>query len=95
VWVGCMAVIALSSFGIQSLHYGSFSFIHIISIVTLITLPLGVLHARRGRVRRHAIAMIGLFIGAMVIAGAFTLMPGRIMHRVVFGSVHVPDMPCG
>ena len=29
--------------------------------------------------------MIGIFFGALVIAGLFTLMPGRIMHAVVFG----------
>jgi uncharacterized membrane protein len=29
--------------------------------------------------------MIGLFTGALVIAGVFTLLPGRIMHAVVFG----------
>ena len=28
----------------------------------------------------------GLFAGALVIAGLFTFMPGRIMHAVVFGS---------
>jgi uncharacterized membrane protein len=26
-----------------------------------------------------------MFIGALVIAGAFTFMPGRIMHQVAFG----------
>ena len=30
--------------------------------------------------------MIGIFFGALVIAGAFTLVPGRIMHAVVFGD---------
>jgi uncharacterized membrane protein len=30
--------------------------------------------------------MIGIFFGALVIAGLFTLVPGRIMHAVVFGS---------
>jgi uncharacterized membrane protein len=30
--------------------------------------------------------MISLFAGALVVAGAFTLLPGRIMHRVVFGG---------
>jgi uncharacterized membrane protein len=29
--------------------------------------------------------MIGLFTGGLVIAGALTLLPGRTMHRVVFG----------
>ncbi len=30
--------------------------------------------------------MIGLFAGALVIAGIFTLVPGRIMHGVIFGG---------
>jgi len=30
--------------------------------------------------------MLGLFLGALVIAGLFTLLPGRLMHAVVFGS---------
>ena len=29
--------------------------------------------------------MISIFVGALVIAGLFTLVPGRIMHAVVFG----------
>jgi uncharacterized membrane protein len=28
--------------------------------------------------------MTGIFFGALVIAGSFTLVPGRIMHAVVF-----------
>ncbi|MHC2578609.1 putative membrane protein [Bradyrhizobium diazoefficiens] len=30
--------------------------------------------------------MIFIFAGALVVAGLFTLLPGRIMHRVVFGA---------
>jgi uncharacterized membrane protein len=30
--------------------------------------------------------MIGMFAGALVIAGLFTLAPGRIMHQVLFGG---------
>ena len=48
-------------------------------------LPLAVSHARRHAVERHRRAMLGLFIGALVIAGVFTFLPGRIMHAVVFG----------
>ncbi len=85
VWVLAMAAIALVSFGIRSLHPGSFSFIHVISLATLAVLPFAVLHARRGRIRRHGLAMAGLFAGALVISGGLTLLPGRIMHHVVFG----------
>jgi uncharacterized membrane protein len=28
---------------------------------------------------------IGIFLGALVVAGLFTLVPGRIMHAVLFG----------
>jgi uncharacterized membrane protein len=29
--------------------------------------------------------MISIFIGALIVAGAFTFIPGRIMHAVAFG----------
>jgi uncharacterized membrane protein len=32
-----------------------------------------------------AASVISVFCGALVIAGLFTLLPGRIMHAVVFG----------
>jgi uncharacterized membrane protein len=48
-------------------------------------LVLAVLHARRHNVSAHKKAMTTIFFGALVIAGLFTLLPGRIMHAVVFG----------
>ena len=42
--------------------------------------------ARDGLKPVHRRIMILLFSGALVIAGLFTLLPGRIMHMVVFGS---------
>ena len=87
-WVAIMAAIALSSFGIRVLAQGAFSFVHVISAIALAVLPFAVLHARRHRMRRHAIAMVSLFAGALIIAGGFTLVPGRIMHSVVFGAPH-------
>ena len=60
--------------------------IHLLSIFTPVTLPLGVWMAHRHRVADHRrIIMILIFSGALVIAGLFTLVPGRIMHTVVFG----------
>jgi len=38
-------------------------------------------------IRLHAFAAMTAFaLGALVIAGLFTLAPGRIMHAVVFGN---------
>jgi uncharacterized membrane protein len=48
-------------------------------------LVLAVWYARRHKVRGHKITMISIFCGALVIAGLFTFVPGRIMHTVFFG----------
>jgi uncharacterized membrane protein len=86
-WVGLMAVIVATSFFIHDIRLvGPWSPIHLLSVYTAILLPIAVLHARRHRVRRHRSSMIGLFAGALVIAGLFTLLPGRVMHKVVFGG---------
>ena len=66
--------------------WGPWSPIHLLAIYTLAMLPLAVLHARRHRVPNHKRAMISIFIGGLVIAGAFTFVPGRIMHAVATGN---------
>jgi uncharacterized membrane protein len=87
VWVTLMLVVCISSFFIHQLRmWGQWSPIHLLSIFTLIMLPLAVLAAHRHEVTRHRGRMIGLFVGALVLAGLFTLWPGRIMYQVVFGS---------
>ena len=86
VWVVLMVIVATTSFWIHDLRmWGPWSAIHLLSIFTLVMLPLAVLHARRHDVGNHRRSMIGIFSGALVIAGLFTFMPGRIMHAVVFG----------
>lgn len=85
-WVVLMTVIAVSSFWIHGFRIiGPFSPIHLLSIFTLVMLPLAIMHARRHNVSRHRNAMISIFTGALVIAGLFTFAPGRIMHAVLFG----------
>jgi uncharacterized membrane protein len=80
-------IVAVSSFFIHDLRiWDAWSPIHLLSVFTLAMLPLAVMHARRHRVDRHRRAMIAIFVGALVIAGLFTLAPGRIMHAVVFGN---------
>ncbi|WP_024507036.1 DUF2306 domain-containing protein [Bradyrhizobium sp. ARR65] len=85
-WVALMAIVAISSFWIHQLRLlGPFSPIHLLSIFTLGVLPFAVWKARRHEVGAHRRSMIMLFSGALVVAGLFTLLPGRIMHQVVFG----------
>ncbi|MDA9396469.1 membrane protein [Bradyrhizobium sp. CCBAU 45394] len=87
IWVVLMVVVAASSFWIhQSRLIGPFSPIHVLSIFTLVVLPLAVWRAHAHRAADHRLMMIFIFAGALVVAGLFTLLPGRIMHRVVFGA---------
>jgi uncharacterized membrane protein len=86
-WVVLMAVVCISAFFIHQLRvWGPWSPIHLLAIFTLAVLPLAVINAHRHKVGRHRTQMISLFVGALVIAGIFTFLPGRIMHAVVFGG---------
>ena len=86
IWVMLMLAVAASSFWIHQIKlWGDWSPIHLLSVFALVTVPLGVWQAHRHRVADHRGIMILIFSGALVIAGLFTLLPGRIMHAVVFG----------
>ena len=86
-WVALMLVVALSSFWIQQLRViGPFSPIHLLSILVLVTVPLAVWYAHTHKVAAHSSAMIRLYLFALTGAGIFTLLPGRVMHAVVFGQ---------
>jgi len=86
IWVGLMASVAVSSFWIHQIRLlGPWSPIHLLSIFTLAMLPLAVWRAHMHRVADHRRIMILTFSGALVAAGLFTLLPGRIIHEVVFG----------
>ena len=48
-------------------------------------MPLGLAAVRRRQVRRHARMMTGVFVGGLLIAGALTFLPGRLMFQLFFG----------
>jgi uncharacterized membrane protein len=85
IWVALMLVISASSFLIHGIRmWGPWSPIHILSVFTPIMLAVAVVAARHHRVRAHKITMMSIFAGALLLAGLFTLVPGRIMHTVLF-----------
>jgi uncharacterized membrane protein len=87
IWAALMMMVAASSFWIHQIRlWGPWSPIHLLSIFTLVMVPLAVWKAHRHEVADHRRIMILIFSGALVIAGLFTLLPGRIMHAVAFGS---------
>lgn len=93
VWVGTMVVVSLSAVFINEissespvLSLAGFSPIHLLIPLTLILLFYGVRNARRGNIGAHKKIMIITFFSSLVIAGAFTFLPGRHMHTFFFGA---------
>jgi uncharacterized membrane protein len=67
-WVGLMLYVSFTSFWIKELNPGEFSAIHILSVVTIVTVSLGLFAAIRGDIRSHQGNMIGSWLG---LVGAF------------------------
>lgn len=61
-----------------------FSPIHLFVVLTLTGCWRAWTAVKRGDLVTHQKAVRGTFFGALVIAGAFTLLPGRIMHALLF-----------
>jgi uncharacterized membrane protein len=64
---------------------GHFGWVHSFSFLTLYTVPTAYVAIRKGNMRSHQRKMILLYVGAILIAGGFTLAPGRYLHGVFFG----------
>jgi uncharacterized membrane protein len=84
-WIALMLTVAVSSLWIP--RFMQLSWIHVFTLVTLVSIPLALWHIRRGNVRGHASAMKGVYIGGLIIAGAFTLLPGRAIGNLIWRGV--------
>lgn len=62
-----------------------FGFLHGLSLLTLVTVPYAAWAARRHDVIGHAAAMISLYVGGILVAGGFALLPGRLLHQWLWG----------
>ena len=82
LWVLCMAGVAILSFAIQGPN--GYSWIHGLSVFTLITLVAGVTLARLHRVQSHRYTMVSLYAGALVVTGLFTLLPQRLIGSALW-----------
>ncbi|MFN3955765.1 MAG: DUF2306 domain-containing protein [Pararhodobacter sp.] len=87
IWMASMSVVAISSFFITELRmFGPYSLIHLLSVFTIYALIEAIWMARKGNIRGHKRAVITLYGVALLLAGAFTLLPGRRMHAVLFAD---------
>ncbi len=85
VWVTLIMTVAASSIFIRNLNHGGFSAIHALSAWVLFIVPVGVWAARRHKVIHHRRVMTGVFYLGLIVAGAFTFVPGRLMWTLLLG----------
>jgi uncharacterized membrane protein len=77
IWVALMIAVAMTSFWIRST--GSFTWLHGLSIGALISLAIAVTLARKKKIKAHQGWMLGIYFGALIITGLFTLQPYRLI----------------
>ncbi len=81
IWVALMAFVAISSFWIP--RFGQFSWIHILSPITLASLAIAIWRIRAGDRASHRGFMTGAYLG---LCGAFigAIMPGRFLGGILW-----------
>ena len=85
IWAASLFATAVISFGIRDINDGGLSFIHIFSVVTIVSVPTLVLAARHHKIARHRGFVRGLVTGALLTAGYFTLIPNRMLGSWLWG----------
>jgi uncharacterized membrane protein len=89
IYLALMTVTAIAALFIHILMPNSpffgFSPVHLFSALTLLGVVRALQAARSHNIAQHRYAMLGVYIGGILIAGSLTFLPGRIMHAVVVG----------
>jgi len=86
-WAALMVVTAVSTYWIRV--NGSFSWIHLLSILTLVLLARGIYYAVTRNLGAHQKTMKGLFYGALIVAGAFSFLPQRLLGHMLWSALGV------
>lgn len=84
VYLALMTVTAVAAFFIRSVGHGSLTLIHLFVPLTFFGVFSAIWNARRGDIKGHRNAMLGLYAGGLLLAGTLAFLPGRIMHRFLF-----------
>jgi uncharacterized membrane protein len=86
-WTFVVAMIGASATSIMMIRdfNTGINFLHVFTVITAVSLTLGLYAIRRGDVKGHAGNMVGLFVGGLLVAGSFSFIPGRLMWRMLFG----------
>ena len=88
-WVTLMLITAVSALFIRDFHLpnlAGYTPIHLLIPVTLASLVGAFVFLAHGNIAAHRKTMQGLYVGACLVAGGFTLLPGRYLGQLVWGQ---------
>jgi len=91
-WAAAMGSTAVASAFIRDYRMPNlfgYTPIHSLTLLVAVMLPLAIWFARSGRIPAHRRTMQGMFFGACVVAGLFTLLPGRFLGQLVWQQLGV------
>jgi uncharacterized membrane protein len=88
-WVTCMLGAAFTGLFIRDFmlpNIGGYTPIHLLIPLTLVTLFKAFRFLAQGNIAGHRKSMQGLYIGACLVAGMFTLLPSRYLGHLIWGQ---------
>lgn len=83
VYLALMTTTAIAALFVRAAGHGALSPLHLFVPLTLWSVFRALWCVRHGDIAGHRRAMLVLYVGGLLLAGTLTLLPGRLMHRVL------------
>jgi uncharacterized membrane protein len=91
IWSLFLLIVSFTAIFIQAITPGQYSLIHLLIPWTIGSLIYSIWSIRKFQntklakyKKAHKYSMIGVYVGALLVAGLFTLMPGRLFYEILF-----------
>lgn len=88
-WVTLMLLTAVSALGIRDYDWpnlAGFTALHLLVPYTLFGVAMALWQLRQRRIAQHRQIMQQIYIGACLVAGAFTLLPSRLLGQLLWSQ---------
>ena len=91
IWTLFLLIVSFTALFIQAINPGEYSLIHLLIPWTIGSLIYSIWSIRKFQKTKlqkykkaHMYSMIGVYVGALLVAGVFTLMPRRLFYEILF-----------